>query len=180
MKLSLDFENQRLKMAERSTLNFYYAVFLVAGSWEDRFRIWLKVISDFCVSSFFFFSRVEFWPDCFGKESISQPTVSSAKARTGYTGNHGQSTGIPKRLVNSEAINHQESCGKVDPGIKWNWNWDTVENVEFDFWNQVQLSADHLHSKHRSNAMINWGRAHIAEISEIQSNFKWGWGRGQW
>ena len=55
MKLSLDFENQRLKMAERCTLNFYYAVFLVAGSWEDRFRIWLNVISDFCVSSFFFF-----------------------------------------------------------------------------------------------------------------------------
>lgn len=82
MKLSLDFENQRLRIAEISTLNFYYAVFLVA------------------------------------KESISQSMVSSAKVQTGCTGDHGQSTGIPKKPVNNEAINHQESCGKVDPGIK--------------------------------------------------------------
>ena len=79
MKLSLDFENQRLRIAEISTLNFHYAVFLAA------------------------------------KESRSQSTVSSV---TGCTGNHGQSTGVPKKLVNNEAVNQQESCGKVDPGIK--------------------------------------------------------------
>ena len=82
MKLSLDFENQRLRIAEISTLNFHYAVFLVA------------------------------------KESINQSTVSSVRAQTGCTGNHGQSTGVPKKLVNNEAVNQQESCGKVDPGIK--------------------------------------------------------------
>lgn len=73
MKLSLDFENQKLKIAERSTLNSHYSVFLVVGSWEDRFRVWLKVISDFCVSSFFFFqSRISARLFLWRKISVSQ------------------------------------------------------------------------------------------------------------
>lgn len=68
IKLSSDFENKRLKTTERRTLNSKYSVFLVVGSLEDRVRVWLKVIREFCISSFFFFlPEQKLWPECFCK-----------------------------------------------------------------------------------------------------------------
>ena len=100
IKLSSDFENKRLKTTERRTLNSNYSVFLVVGSLEDRVRVWLKVISEFCVSSFLFFQSRNCGHNVFAKESVSQSLVSSADLQTSCIRNHGLSTGVPNGPAN--------------------------------------------------------------------------------
>lgn len=55
------FEHKGLKTRERGTLNLVFSVFGSRRDLEDRFRFWVKVLSDFCVSFgvvfFFFLSR---------------------------------------------------------------------------------------------------------------------------